>query len=241
MCSEGNLKIIGDAKRRHDKNLSDNRISITVVRCGCASGTHGPVIFIMRGTEVNRMFSRKWLTEHLGLPEGSVVIPNENAYMDDATWSKVVDVLAPAIRKLPVIRDHPDWWCVLTYDGFKSHVNVTEALQSFYDNKIRIVKEEAGTSHVNQPYDQAQAKADKRAARQLLELARGRVSNHIDQWQLCTILCIGIKSLPEKIWVNSFKQVNLHPDFRMPFDEWIKRIGSQIVTGETVYKQTHDL
>ena len=52
----------------------------------------------------------------------------KKAYMDDATWSKVVEVLAPAIRKLPVIRDHPDWWCILTYDGLKSHVNVTKAL-----------------------------------------------------------------------------------------------------------------
>ena len=64
MCSEGNLKIVGDAKRRrHDKSISDNCISITVLRCGCASGTHGPVIFIMKGIEVNRMFSRKQLED----------------------------------------------------------------------------------------------------------------------------------------------------------------------------------
>ena len=161
----------------------------------------------------------------MGLPEGTCVVPNETAYMDDSTWYEFVDVLSPAIRKLPVLCNHPDWWCVLTYDGFKSHVNVNTALQTFHDNKIRVVKEQAGTSHVNQPYNQSQAKADKRAARQLLGLARGRVSNHIDQWQLCGILCICLKILPEQIWVNSFKQVNLHPNFRVPFDKWIERIG----------------
>ena len=60
VCSEGSLKIIGDAARKHhDKNISDNRLSITVLCCGSAAGTHGPVIFIMKGTEVNRLFSKK--------------------------------------------------------------------------------------------------------------------------------------------------------------------------------------
>ena len=72
-----------------------------------------------------------------------------------------MDVLAPAIRKLKVIQEHPDWWTLLTYDGFKSHVHVNTALKTFHDNKIRVVKEEDGTSHMNQPYDQGQAKADK--------------------------------------------------------------------------------
>ena len=199
MCSEGSLKIIGDAERkRHDKNVSDQRMSITVLRCGSAAGTHGPVIFVMSGNKVPRTFSGNRLHKIYGLPEGSCVLVNDNAYMDDATWLKTVDVLAPAIRKLPIIKEHPEWWTLLTFDGFKSHVNVTEALKTFHQNKIRVAKEEAGTSHVNQPYDQGQAKADKRATKQLLELARPRVSSHIDQWQLCAILCVAIKNLPEK-------------------------------------------
>ena len=38
-----------------------------------------------------------------GLPEGSFVIPNKSAYMDDKTWAKVVKVVAPGIRKVAVI------------------------------------------------------------------------------------------------------------------------------------------
>eukprot|EP00957_Ditylum_brightwellii_P163268 12432056-Ditylum_brightwellii.AAC.1 len=64
--------------------------------------------------------------------------------MDDDTWLKVVEILAPAIRKTKGIRDHPSWYCSLTYDGFKSHVNVTRALEIFVENKVDVVKEEGG-------------------------------------------------------------------------------------------------
>ena len=40
------------------------------------------------------------LVTKYGLPEGSCVIPNKAAYVDDETWSKVV---APGIRKMAVI------------------------------------------------------------------------------------------------------------------------------------------
>ena len=38
-----------------------------------------------------------------GLQEGSCVIPNKAAYMDDETWANVVKVVAPGIRKMAVI------------------------------------------------------------------------------------------------------------------------------------------
>ena len=37
-----------------------------------------------------------------GLIEGSCVIPNKAVYMDDDIWSKLVKMLAPAIRKMTV-------------------------------------------------------------------------------------------------------------------------------------------
>ena len=89
--------------------------------------------------------------------------------------------------------------------------------------------------NVSQAYVQAQAQADKRVARQLFELARSRVSSHFDQYQLCGIICVEIKSLPQKIWVDSFKVVNLHPDFRISFEKWVEQINDHIKTGETAY------
>ena len=55
-CNEGVLKIVGDKKKgkeRHNKNVSDNRVSITVVKCGNAAGSNGPVIFVGVGQNEN--------------------------------------------------------------------------------------------------------------------------------------------------------------------------------------------
>ena len=69
-----------------------------------------------------------------------------------------------------MICDLPELWSSLSYDGFKSHVNVTESFKRFIEEKIKIGKEEAGTSTFNQMYDKVQAKQDKDQTRQLLEL-----------------------------------------------------------------------
>ena len=128
--------------------MSDSHVSITAVRCGNAAGANGPVVFLASGQNVNRTFSNYRLKEIYGLPEGSTVLCNSSAYIDDATWKLCVKAMAPGIRAMPVIRDHPEWWACLSFDGFKSHVNVNEALNDFSDAKIRALKEEAGTSHV---------------------------------------------------------------------------------------------
>ena len=59
----------------------------------------------------------------------------------------------------------PKWWAFLTYDGFKSHVNVTECLDFFADKRIRVGKEESGTRAFNETYDKLQAEQDKAQTR----------------------------------------------------------------------------
>ena len=54
LCYEGELKIIGDNnKPRHEKNCSDSRFSITVLRVGSEAGVNGPVIFLAKVTKVH--------------------------------------------------------------------------------------------------------------------------------------------------------------------------------------------
>ena len=132
MCNDGVLRIIGSAeKKHHDKNTSDSRVSITAVRCGNAAGTNGPVVFLAYEQNVSRTFSKRCLEKNYGLPKGSTVLMNSSAYMDDATWILCVKAMAAGIRAMPVIRDHPEWWACLTFDGFKSHVNVNKSLLHF--------------------------------------------------------------------------------------------------------------
>jgi hypothetical protein len=103
-----------------------------------------------------------------GVPKGSGVFMTPSAYMNDETWAKIAPVIADGIRAMPFIKDHPDWWVVMSLDGFSSHVNVDSAHKVFHDRKIFVVKEEGDTSHVNQAYDQSVAKADKASMRTIL-------------------------------------------------------------------------
>ena len=61
-----------------------------------------PVIFLAKGEKVHPRPRGNNLVTRYGLPEGSCVIPNKAAYMDDKTWEKVAKVVAPGIRKMAV-------------------------------------------------------------------------------------------------------------------------------------------
>ena len=103
LCNEGKLKIIGgNDKPCHDKNCSDSRFSITVLRVWSAAGVNGPVIFLEKETKVHPRLRGNNLVIKYGFPEGSCVIPNKAAYMDDETWAKVVRLVALGIRKMAV-------------------------------------------------------------------------------------------------------------------------------------------
>ena len=51
---------------------------------------NGPVIFLAKGKKVHPRPRGTNLVTRYGLPEGSCVILNKAAYMDDDTWAKVM-------------------------------------------------------------------------------------------------------------------------------------------------------
>ena len=69
----------------------------------------------------------------------------------------------------------------------------------FSDNRMRVGKEEAGTSAFNQVYDKFQAKQDKAQTRQLLDLARRKVHGRINQWQLIMVISTAIQNISAKV------------------------------------------
>ena len=109
--------------------------------------------------------------------------------------------MAKGIRALPVVRDHPNWWFVLSLDGYGSHLNVYKTLKLFADHKIWLVKEEGDTSHVNQAYDQAVAKADKTEIRRLLDRVRHSVGV-ITQWQSIAICIKALEKVQPESWIG---------------------------------------
>ena len=81
-----------------------------------AVGVNGPVIFLAKGTNFHpRLRGNNSVTKY-GLPEGSCVIPNKAAYMDDETWAKVVKVVAPGIRKMAV--SNVAFFCSILYSTY---------------------------------------------------------------------------------------------------------------------------
>ena len=76
-----------------------------------------------------------------------------------------------------MIRYLPKWCAFLIYDGFKSHANFSEGLETFVEERIRIGKEEAGTSAFNQSYDKFHTKKDNNTTRNILELVWRKLHN----------------------------------------------------------------
>ena len=60
-------------------------------------------------------------------------------------------------------------------------MNDTDALKKDAEDRIKVGKEEADTSALNQVYDTFQEKQDKAQTRQILELAQQKFSGRINQ------------------------------------------------------------
>ena len=69
LFNEGALNVLGSKdKPRHEKNCSDSRFSITVLRFGSAAGMNGPVIFLAKGTKLHPRLRGTKLVTRYGFP-----------------------------------------------------------------------------------------------------------------------------------------------------------------------------
>ena len=156
-------KLVGArSKKKHDRNQTDSRISITGIECGTPAGNDGPSIYLMAGVDMQHhlkpLYGSSKALQKQGAPANSFVLMTPNAFLTNEAWDTAAEPLAKGIRAMPVIRDHPDFWVVLLLDGYAAHVMTFIAQLIFLNYKILVVKETSGTSHVNQAYDQAPAK-----------------------------------------------------------------------------------
>ena len=111
----------------------------------------------------------------------------------------------------------PKRWSLLTYNGFKYHVNFTDGLIFFVEERTKVKKEEAGTSALNQVYDKLQAKKYKDQTKQLLEMAQQEFPGRFTKWQLRMIIFTATQNIPARVWIYYFVAVNLHPYHRLLF------------------------
>jgi hypothetical protein len=89
-------------------------------------------------------------------------------------------------QNIPIICDHPEWWVVVSLDGFGLHCNIHLAQKIFADHKIFIIKEEADTSQTNQSYDQLTAKKDKAGVCHTLDLITPKLGVETNSPQIMT-------------------------------------------------------
>ena len=92
MGSKGVLRVIGSAARKkHTKNTSDSRQSITTVRVGSAAGVEGLRIFLAKRVELaaESMLKKNFAHIHKA-PVGSFVKMTPNVYITNKVWMKIV-------------------------------------------------------------------------------------------------------------------------------------------------------
>jgi len=225
--ADGNVKVIGSIrKRKTEANRDDCRASITSVRSGNAAGNQGPFIFLAKGkkNDMHPSLNPKNLESDPNMTPGSYIAMCESAYMTDQVWMEIVPKICAGIRKMPVVRDHPNWWCMYSFDGFGSHVNVHAAQKIFSQYKIFVMKEEGDTSQVNQAYDQLVAKDDKRLLKQYLIKIKKNLQLGMSQWHLIKIAAHAQRQVPKESWIKSFIRVNMHPQHRLDFEAWMNKL-----------------
>ena len=80
-----------------------------------------------------------------------------NAFMNEEAWLDIIPKWCKSIQSQETTKDHPNWWVLLSLDGFTSHVNMLNTHEIFAEFKILVIKEEGDTSHVCQAHDQQAA------------------------------------------------------------------------------------
>jgi hypothetical protein len=159
-----------------------------------------------------------------------------NTYMTDEAWIKLAPFIANGIRKMLVIKDHPNRMVCMTLYGFGSHL-VPEALQAFTDAKIKVVKEEGDTLQVNQAYNQSIAKEDKKLIGETLDSCRSnRKLAVLNQGTIVSACIHALRKVKRESWMASFKKVNLHPHHKLDFNGKCNKIDSKLKTGERFFK-----
>ena len=89
--SNGDLKILGEAgRKKHEKQVSNNRGSITMYRTGTPAGSNGPTAFIMAGKRRRAGYTDGYL-QRMGAAPGSTIAMTEKAFMTNAAWDEIAE------------------------------------------------------------------------------------------------------------------------------------------------------
>ena len=124
---------------------------------------------------------------------------------------------------LPYVKDNPQWYVMGVFDGFGAHCMNHTALEMRLEANIISIKEEGGSSSINQSYGKEVANTDKIVQHQSLAYLNHlkESNNFIDKWSLIIVGCTAVQYKRDHptIWINSFRAVNLHPHYMLLFKD----------------------
>ena len=93
------------------------------------------------------------------------------------------------------------------------------------------------TSHVCQAYDQQVEKYDKTHIRAALNMLNPVLGQSMDQCYLIAIAINDQHCIKKESWIDSFKNVNMHPHTRSNFDVWIRKLDdSGFISAEKFFE-----
>ena len=126
-----------------------------------------------------------------------------SAYMTDDAWKETTTGMCEGIRAMEKIKDHGDFWVLLSLHGFGSHLNM-DALEVSASYKILVVKEEGDSSQVCQAYDQQVTRQDKAKVHELLDGYRFAKHGVLTEMELILIINTSLNKVNPMAWQTSF-------------------------------------
>jgi hypothetical protein len=107
MACGGKLMIVGTKERKkHEKNMLDSRVTITMYRTGTTGGSTGSTAFLMAGVKrrigYDEAFLEKW-----GAATGSTIAMTPTGFMTQDAWEEITPKMVEGIRSLPYIKENP--------------------------------------------------------------------------------------------------------------------------------------
>ena len=101
------MKVVASkAVKKHQMNMDNNRWTITIYRCGLASGVDDPYLYLVKAENIDiQTFKVDFAKKHKA-PPGSKSIPTPNAYMNDKVWNDLAPDFVKVIWHTPVIKDY---------------------------------------------------------------------------------------------------------------------------------------
>ena len=224
-----------------------------MMRSGFPGNASGPTFFLPAGKTKNEAYTEEFLVRN-GAAKYSEVVMTPTGYLTEETFKYILPRMCKGLRQK--LRDFGATVGVdaatcdklimgLTWDGCTIHNKTYQELIAMAKTfNMLALCEGRDSSEINQPFDQEVARDGKRvSALTLDQVRRSHITPVVDQWML---VLVGLGMLRDcaqsRAWENSFISTNLHPTYRLPFEEWIQkdRVSHFVVAADKFEKEQID-